>query len=289
MLPNPNDLTFFLEVGKTKNISRAAERLGVTQSALSQGMKRLEGTMGVPLLVRVKTGVHLTRAGEKLFIEGRELLIQWEKIREETLRDDQKISGSYRVGVHEALALYTMPKILPRLLTKYPKLEIELVHNLSRKVTEEVISFKLDFALVVNPIPHPDLVIVELFKDEVSFWQASKVNKLNDWDSEDLVIIYHPEMVQVQDLMAKIRKKKNGLFRSITSNNLHVIRFMAIDGAGVGIVPTRVLGGDLKKVKKVEGLPSYKDRICLVHRVDSHKGEGMRELLSKFKELLLAL
>jgi DNA-binding transcriptional LysR family regulator len=66
MLPNSADLSFFLEVSNTGTMSRAAERLGVTQPALSQSMKRLEIVFDKQLLLRGKGGVTLTKAGEKL-------------------------------------------------------------------------------------------------------------------------------------------------------------------------------------------------------------------------------
>ena len=74
MLPNPNDLRFFIEVSRTHNLSRAAERLGVTQPALSQGMRRLEQNIGQQLLLRGKGGVKLTKCGEKLVFKAKHLL-----------------------------------------------------------------------------------------------------------------------------------------------------------------------------------------------------------------------
>ena len=68
MLPNASDIQSFLEVTKTKNISRAAERLGLTQPALSQSIKRLENAFGQQFFIRGKGGVKLTRAFEKFTI-----------------------------------------------------------------------------------------------------------------------------------------------------------------------------------------------------------------------------
>ena len=81
MLPSASDLGFFIEVANTNNMSRAAERLGVTQPALSQGMKRLEHAFDQQLLLRGKGGVTLTKAGEKLALNARKLLEDWEKLR----------------------------------------------------------------------------------------------------------------------------------------------------------------------------------------------------------------
>src|SRR4051812_47654255 len=94
-LPNPADLQYFLEVAHTQNVSRAAERLGITQPSLSLSIQRLERSLGVPLLVRGKTGVKLTKAGDKLVLQARYLLLEWEKIHADALKDEDEIRGRY--------------------------------------------------------------------------------------------------------------------------------------------------------------------------------------------------
>ena len=74
MLPSPTEILYFNEIAKTSNLSRAAERLGVTQPTLSLALKRLEDTIGMPLMIRSKTGVQLTRAGQKLLTKSLTIL-----------------------------------------------------------------------------------------------------------------------------------------------------------------------------------------------------------------------
>ena len=79
MIDNLTDLKYFLEVAKTGNITRAAERLGVTQPSLTQAIKRLEGKSGMTLLERSRTGTTLTRQGEGLVKVGEHMLTDWER------------------------------------------------------------------------------------------------------------------------------------------------------------------------------------------------------------------
>src|SRR3712207_6216749 len=124
MIPSSSDLRYFIEVAGTLNLSRAAERLGISQPSLSLSIQRLEGTIGVPLLIRGKSGVRLTRAGQRFFTEARNLLQSWENIRSVTLRDESEVSGRYTVGCHVSVALYTLNHFLPDLMRKYPALDI---------------------------------------------------------------------------------------------------------------------------------------------------------------------
>src|SRR5258708_6633375 len=134
MMPSNFDLQYFLEVAQTLNISRAAERLGISQPSLSLSIKRLESALGTALLVRSKSGVQLTQSGHKLTITARQLLGEWDKLLSETSRNDDTISGRYTIGCHSSVALYTLPHFLAKLLKDHPNLEIKLNHDLSRKI-----------------------------------------------------------------------------------------------------------------------------------------------------------
>jgi LysR family transcriptional regulator, cell division regulator len=280
MLPNFQDLRSFLEVSSTKNLSRAAERLGITQPALSQAMKRLELCFDTDLLIRTKSGVQLTRAGKKIFIESRDLLYTWEQMVQETSKEQQTLKGRYILGIHSSIANYTVEFFLPQLLTEYKDLQLELVHDLSRKISEEIISFKIDFGLVVNPPPHPDLVITELFKDEVTYFTSKKMTPLNDLSSSLLTLIIEPSLTQTQEILNKSHKIGLKFKRTLSSSNLEVISKLVASGAGVGILPTRVAENAAQKLIKLPGSnPIFKDRICLVYRSEFRKSEAARELI----------
>jgi len=281
MLPNANDLHFFLEVAKVGNMSRAAERLGVTQPALSQSVKRLETAFENQLLLRSKSGVVLTKAGEKLSLEARALLEQWQHLKDESLKDAEQVRGTYSLGIHTSVGLYTLHHFMPSLLNKFSALEIKLDHDLSRKITEKVISFKLDYGIVVNPVSHPDLVIKELFLDEVGFYQAKKMKEANKE-----ILITEPDLTQTQELLGKIQKKNVTFKRTITSSNLEIIKSLVVSGAGIGILPGKVVGENNKKVELIKDYPIFKDRICLIFRHDMQKSLAARTLAGEIYQHL---
>ncbi len=289
MLPNPHDLRSFLEISKAENLSRAAERLGTSQPALTQAVKRLEGSMGQNLLVRSKSGVKLTRAGQRLVREARDLLTKWEQLVAETARDESEIRGRYTLGIHPSVALYSLDHFLPELLQTYPELQVDLVHDLSRKITESVISFQIDFGVVVNPAQHPDLVIIELFKDEVRFFTSKKKTVTNDPDSDEKVLIFEPSLNQAQDVYNKSQKKGLNFKRTLSSSNLEVIAKLTSKGAGLGILPTRVAKNEDPTLQPLEGSPIFKDSICLVYRHDFLKSEAAKTMTKWVADKLKAL
>jgi DNA-binding transcriptional LysR family regulator len=267
-LPSASDLQYFIEVANTSNLSRAAERLGISQPALSLAMQRLELAFGVPLLIRGKTGVKATHHGQKLVHQARILLHEWEKIRESALRDQSEVSGSFRIGCHVSVALYSLPGFLPELIRRHPRLELNLSHDLSRKITEDVISFRTDFGIVVNPVPHPDLVIRRLAQDEVTLWCAPA--------GERGVLIYDPDLSQSQALLKQATRKGLRFRRHLVTSSLEVVAMLTACGAGVGILPTRVAQGQAKgRLQPVAAdAPRFADQVCLVYRADAQKSRA---------------
>ncbi len=287
MLPNANDLENFLQVMQTLNMSRAAERVGITQPALSQSIKRLENNLGQNLFLRGKGGVKPTKAGDKLATRAKLLLEEWNKLTDEMGKDETEIRGKFNLGVHTAVAQYTLDKFMPKLLSDHKKLEFRLFHDLSRKITEDIVSFKLDFGIVVNPYPHPDLVIRELMKDEVSFWRAKKETLNNRPYNEECTLLIEPDLTQTQDLLKKISKKKVFYKRTLTSASLEVIAHLTACGAGIGLLPARVAAGEGKGIELVDKKwPKFDDRICLVFRADVQKSLAAKQIITFIQQQL---
>ncbi len=279
MGPAYSDLVYFIEVSNTLNISRAAERLGITQPSLSLAIKRTEDSIGTKLLIRSKSGVKLTKAGERFVTHSRSLLLEWAKIKHNTLLSEQELTGSYNIGCHTSVALYTLPHTLPQIYKKHSNIDINFSHNLSRLVTEKVISFKLDFGIVVNPTKHPDLIISKICKDKVQFW-AHK-----NWDkNKKQTLIYDPELTQSQSILKKLSKKSINIKQHIKTSNLELIRSLTEKNMGIGILPGRVVADSSKKLlKPLDIYPFFNDEICLIYRMDCMKTSAEKDFLTTIK------
>jgi DNA-binding transcriptional LysR family regulator len=276
MIPSPSEIHYFLEVANAQNLSRAAERLGVTQPTLSLAMQKLERSIGSALLIRSKAGIKLTKAGQLFSVQARALLDQWEKIQDGAVRDQTEIRGRFSIGCHPSVAMYALPGFLPALLEKHPDLEIGLHHDLSRKITEAVISSRLDFGLVINPIRHPDLIIQNLGRDEVTFWTAAKCRSPG-------VLICDPSLAQTQALLLKTRDVPRG--RIIETSSLEVACALVAEGLGQAILPTRVAQQNRRfQLKKVAKCPSVYDTIALVSRMDLQKTMAARTIIDAIKK-----
>jgi DNA-binding transcriptional LysR family regulator len=266
-------LQYFLVSAETLNLSRAAERLGVGQPTMSQAIRRLEAGIGTKLFDRYKTGVRLTPSGKRLLTHGRSALEEWSKLKKEVLSANAAIEGKYSLGCHVSLGLYTLPVFLGALLSEHPGLEIQLAHAVSRVITEEIISFRLDFGIVANPAKHPDLVIKELCRDEVGYWVAK--------GGDTRTLVYDPSLTQSRKLVSQIDAKNPIFSRWIESSSLELIASLAETGCGVAILTERVARKFPKLRPFRPELPRYPDRICLIYRADRKISTAARAIIDK--------
>ena len=287
MLPSFTEISYFIEVAKVGNISRASERLGITQPSLSHAMQRLEGSLGSELFIRSRTGVKLTKSGSAFLTMAEQFITQWEQIKSSVQETDSTLSGHYSIGLHPSVALYSLKCFLPKLVEDYPQLQIELVHDLSRKILQQVISFKIDFAIVVNPSPHPELIIHQLCTDDVMIWSHQRLSQpLTTLLEERYPFICDPDLIQVQKILIELKKRGFAIDRFIKSSNLEVVRSLTAEGIGLGILPKRVALNEGFSLKPTDpSLPSYQDSICLVYRADTPKTKAHRTIVSAMKTL----
>lgn len=279
MIASPADIAYFIEIATTLNISRASERLGVSQPSLSLAIRRLETSIGTELLIRSKRGVTLTKAGMQLLAHARQLNEAWDNIRSRTLASAHEVRGVYTIGCHASVGLTALGHVLPALMAENAALDIRLRHDLSRKIAEDVISMKVDIGIVVNPVAHPDLMIHRLCRDEICFWHTGRAKtKACDIEGNEAVLICDPDLAQSQNLMGKLKKAGISFARTIQSDNLEVIAELTAKGAGIGILPGQVAVRASAKLKKLEALPLFHDEHCLIYRVENKKIKSMQTI-----------
>ena len=173
-------------------------------------------------------------------------------------------------------------------MAQHPKIDLHLRHDLSRKIVEEVVSLKVDIGIVVNPVPHPDLVIHPLCADVVTLWSAPVKNAATDVAGGQAVLICDPELMQSQALLKKLKKSGMVFARTVTSGSLEVIADLTAAGGGIGILPTKVALRARKKLKTVVGAPQHTDAHCLVYRVENKGVKSIQTLNAAIRDVFKA-
>ena len=285
MIPSPTELSYFIEVANAENLSRAAQKLGISQPSLSISMQRIEKNLSVKLFIRHKKGMVLTKAGKILLLHAKQLLQEWETIKPQILAPLRQVQGQISIGCNVSVALYCLSDILKKNLLHYPKLEIQLLHAVSRHITECVIDLSIDIGIVVNPIKHPDLIIHKLGEDEFKLWSSVQKNKLNDLDGDEAVIICDGNLAQSQWMLKQLKKKKINYKRVIYTTSLELVAQMTMKACGVGILPARVVNALYpKQLSSIGKMPIYLEEICLIYRSENKNVMAIQQLVQSIKE-----
>jgi DNA-binding transcriptional LysR family regulator len=135
---NVNDLTAFLAVAKERSFTRAAAKLGVSQSALSHTIRGLEERLGIRLLTRTTRSVAPTEAGERLVLNVGPRLEEIDAELSALTELREKPAGNIRITTGEHAAEVILWPALAKLLPRYPDIKVELIidHGLTDIVAE---------------------------------------------------------------------------------------------------------------------------------------------------------
>lgn len=272
-MANLQELRYFLTVAKTANVSRAAELCGISQPVLSQALRRLEDSVGTRLFLREKTGVRLTRAGQRFAEQSQDLVRQWERLTHSARASETELAARFRFGVHTSVAVYALPKFLPTLQSTHPDVHLELTHALSREIAADVIAWRLDFGLVINPPRHADLVIRELATDEVTLWVRSPARHTD-------TLLLEASLLQTQALLKQLARRGFKFKHHLQSSSLEVLCALTAGGVGVGMLPSRVADTSPHKLKRFDArAPVHKDKLCLIYRAGTQAQSAARALI----------
>ena len=142
-------LKTFVAVAELGGFRRAAERLNLTQSTISQQIKRLEQEANRRLFRRTTRAVALTDDGETLLDDARRLL-QLEEAARHRL-NAPRLSGSVRLGVVEEVAGGSMPPALGRFAALHPNVKLEVQIGLSVELIDQLDAGRLDLVFAKRP------------------------------------------------------------------------------------------------------------------------------------------
>lgn len=283
MIPTSAELTYFLETAQNLNLTRAAERLGVTQSALSRAITKLEKKLGVALFVRHKHGVSLTQSGEQLLNQVKPLLTHWEQTRSLISISQNEIRGRLSIGCRSAAA-HHMTDFLRFLLLEYPYLEIDFNFQHTVATTESVINSTVDIGIVNNPLQHHDLIIHKIADTKMALWVGPGSEDIQNIHSGKAVIICEPNVPQVHILLRELEKRKIQVGRIITANSLEVVAWFASAGCGIGILPSCFVASvHPDKLTLLEDMPTCPNEVCLIYRVENKGIPLIRTVLGALK------
>ena len=234
-------LRSFAAVAELGHLTRAAERLHVSQPAVSAQIKALEDELGVTLFERVSSGMVLTSAGRKLLPAAEKVLDAAQALRSRARSIQGEVVGRARVGTVSDPEFTRVGEFLAQALEQHPLLEIEIHHEVSGAAFEKVRDGALDASFYYGSLEHPDVAAVPLLD------YAYRVVGPAAWGDR----IRHAswdEIVQMPWIMAPpistLRSLAEELFAQrgsapvthVEADNEAVMRSLVIAGGGIALM-----------------------------------------------------
>lgn len=262
------DLAAFAAVVDHHGFSAAARRLGLTKSALSKRVSRLEQRLGLRLLLRSTRAMSLTEAGRLLYAQASPALADLAAARRLTDGLAESPRGILRVTASVTVGKLCLAPLLPEFLARYPEVDLRLI-LLDRLV--DLVDEGFDLALRLTRSPPEQLVARALMPVEyrlvarVDALQGRKIERPEDLESLP-GLDYHraepPRADTAQRLEWRFEKQGEqatvGMLRRVGVNNSEIVRDLVLAGLGVGLVWNHAVDQDIAAGRLVRLLPDWR-------------------------------
>lgn len=233
----------FVTLAQTTNFHRAAELLHITQPALSISIRNLERDLGAALFDRTSVGTVLTDAGQAMLIQAQHTLFHAEQCQQMVINVQQGLGGLLRVGFIGSATYALLPKLVPSLRARFPKLELELIEATSSEVLQGVTSRQLDIGFLRYPVLDPlacDVTPLDRDAFVLAVPEGCRLAEQGDSIALSLAadqpfIMYHRAKVPNLSAMAMMRCQASGFLPHIAQEALQVQTIMSLVASGLGV------------------------------------------------------
>lgn len=279
-------LEIFVEVCDQRSMSSAAKTLKMSQPAVSSAIASLEKEYDTDLFVRRGRTLELNAQGKRLRQYADVILEQydraWSSIHEEEQADQYVLGIS--TGASET--------ILPSLIRKLPdELSLSFVCDETDKVMEMLKDHRCDLCIADQNADEEGLTYLPLYKETFVF--AASGSYTEETSIGLSALLNHHLLLEKKGspgrkaAEAAIARKSAELHPYVESSSVFSLIRLAESGAGIAVLPERLIEKSLKKKRlhmiKIKGA-DMKRQYYLIHRSDMHMSESFRELLGKIRE-----
>ncbi|MCI1857537.1 MAG: LysR family transcriptional regulator [Sporolactobacillus sp.] len=235
---NLSDFEMIVVLSEEKNMRKAAKRLFVSQPALSQKLRRVEGEWGSALFLRSKRGVLPTAEGETVVQFASEILEKASYVRRKLHAKASDIYGTLKLAVSSVNGQYWLPDVLKVFVEHYPLVEISLVTGWSSEILEKMYHLECHAAIVRgNPTWRGGRI--HLFSDPLNLVDT-KIRSLDELTTEDRPYIRFRSDSSYNQVIEEWMHQRGIKLpkRTITVDQIETCKQMATHGIGYAVLPS---------------------------------------------------
>jgi LysR family hydrogen peroxide-inducible transcriptional activator len=295
VLPTLRQLHYLKLLAEHGSFSRAADAANVTQPTLSAGVQELEKILGAPVVDRARAGVILTPIGEEAVTRASDILARAEDLVQAAKSAGQPLSGRFRLGVIPTIAPFLLPRALPALRTRFPRLKLFLREDQTQKLIAALKAGALDAALIALPYDTQGLEVAAVGDDELMAALPAN-HPLVGSDAvaperlagADLILLEDGHCLREHVLAAcRIEPPKASDEGAFTATSLPTLVQMVGSGLGVSFLPAMAVQAGLAEdapisIRRV-GADHPSRQIVIAWRAGSSRGVEGRLLAETLK------
>lgn len=142
------ELLYIKTIADERSITKAAQKLYLTQPSLSHCVTNIEHQLGTKLFRRTSAGLQLTYAGERYYRMASEVLRVYAAFESEISEESELVRGRITLGITNYLATDLLPRVLPAFHREHPGIELRVVEETTDQLERNLLSGRLDFAIM---------------------------------------------------------------------------------------------------------------------------------------------
>jgi DNA-binding transcriptional LysR family regulator len=287
-----DQLNTFCRVIELGSFSAAAERLNISQPAVSLQVRQLEKRLGVRLIERVGKRSMPTDAGTRLLAHAHTIEQAVGEAWDSVMAQGERALGRVRIGTGATASIYLLPPILGTLHRRFPSLEISVTTQNTGDVLKALEANLVDIGLVTLPAPGRSFAVTPVMDDDfVAIAPAS---------GENLPKVVTPEILASRKLIlyetaGNTRRLADAWFARagvhptpvMDLGNVEAIKELVAAGLGVAVLPGTAMRrrGERLPITTHTLSPKLSRKLALVMRRDKMLGRGLREVIKALKRL----
>lgn len=164
-----NEFLYFLTIVEEGSITKAAQRLYISQPGLSKYLKNLETKLGYKLINRNTRPLTLTTEGEIYLDFINDSIYRYAEMKNDLSNTSKNIKGTINFGLTVWRSSVLMPLIFPSFKKKYPNIDINLFEGSHQRIISLLKKGEIELALIHRPNNYRDLNYINLFKEDIVF------------------------------------------------------------------------------------------------------------------------
>lgn len=247
-------LAAFISVAETGSFSEAAERLYLTQSAVSKRIALLEGQLGTRVFDRIRKKVFLTEAGHALLPRARSIIQSLKDTKQAISDIGGDVSGKLSIAFSHHIGLHRLPPYLKQYSSTYSEVNLDISFVDSEQAYGTVLEGAVELAVItLSPEVYPDIISTPLWHDPLVFVCSPEhplhlqdnvtLEQLNEMDA-----IHPGANTYTGKIVSKLFEQRGiGFNSSMTTNYLETIKMMVSIGLGWSVLPKTMIG-DLEQI-----------------------------------------